>query len=118
MLDWIFGGGASSERDTSRYRQLENRLKRIESKLDVVLDELGLEHKIESIDVVLVSDGGNKLAMVKAVKENFSYSLVEAQNLVKNMPSTLAHGLNDEEAHVFKSEFERMGGSIELVSSK
>ena len=116
MFDWILGGGLR-ERNNLQDRQIQYRLKRIEAKLDVVLNELGLACPDDMFNVVLLTYGTSKLAMVKALQESLAYSLVDATSLVENTPSTLAECLSKEEATEFKNELERLGGSVELVSS-
>ena len=116
MLDWLIGngserGGNSSNRDSGvgGYR-----LKRIEAKLDLVLNHLGLALKHDYFDVVLLSHGHNKIGTVKLVKELTQSSLAKSKSIVESTPATIAEGLQEEDALLILSEFESVGAIVEL----
>ena len=70
-------------------------------------------------DVVMTSAGSAKLSVVKAVKEGADLSLLEAKNLVDNVPSTIGEGLSKADAELLKSSLEDCGARVELrVSSE
>ncbi len=71
------------------------------------------EEKTE-FDVVLKSVGGNKIAVVKAVKDACGLGLKEAKDLVDAAPSTLKEGLAKAEAESLKKTIEESGAEIEL----
>ena len=65
-------------------------------------------------DVVLVDAGGNKLKVVKAVKEACGLGLKEAKDLVDGAPSTLKEGMAKAEAENLKAAIEAEGAKVEL----
>lgn len=64
--------------------------------------------------VVLVSDGGAKIGMMKIVKESLGLGLKEAKDLVDNLPATLKEGMKKEDAEALKKQVEEAGGKVEL----
>jgi large subunit ribosomal protein L7/L12 len=65
-------------------------------------------------DVVLESDGGAKIPVMKAVKELLGLGLKEAKELVEAAPATLKEGVKTEEAEEMKAKIEEAGGKVEL----
>ena len=68
-----------------------------------------------SFDVKLVSPGGAKLAVVKAVKSLTGQGLKEAKALVDGAPIVIKEGLSEEEAGALKAALEEAGAEVELV---
>ena len=64
--------------------------------------------------VVLTSDGGAKIALMKVVKEALGLGLKEAKDLVDNLPATLKEGMKKEDAEALKKQIEEAGGKVEL----
>ena len=64
--------------------------------------------------VVLASDGGAKIAIMKVVKEALGLGLKEAKDLVDNLPATLKEGMKKEDAEALKKQIEEAGGKVEL----
>ena len=64
--------------------------------------------------VVLVSDGGAKIPVMKEVKEALGLGLKEAKDLVDNVPATLKEGMKKEDAEALKKKIEDAGGKVEL----
>lgn len=73
----------------------------------------GGEEKSE-FDVVLESDGGAKIPVMKVVKELLGLGLKEAKELVESAPETLKAGVKKEEAEEMKAKIEEAGGKVEL----
>ncbi|MDE6575379.1 MAG: 50S ribosomal protein L7/L12 [Muribaculaceae bacterium] len=67
-----------------------------------------------SFDVILKSAGGEKLKVVKLVKELTGLGLKEAKELVDGAPSTLKEGLAKAEAEGLKAQLEEVGAEVEL----
>ena len=67
-----------------------------------------------SFDVVLKGAGANKLAVVKAVKEQAGLGLKEAKDLVDGAPSTIKEGLAKADAEALKKALEEVGAEVEL----
>lgn len=67
-----------------------------------------------SFDVNLTDAGGNKIAVIKVVKEVLGLGLKEAKDLVDAAPTTLKAGMKKEEADALKKQVEDAGGKVEL----
>ena len=71
------------------------------------------EEKTE-FDVVLASFGGNKLAVIKAVREITGLGLKEAKDLVEAAPKSIKEGVSKEEADSVKKALEDAGATVEV----
>ena len=71
------------------------------------------EEKTE-FTVVLTDVGGNKINVIKAVREVTSLGLKEAKDLVDGAPKTVKEGVNTEEAATIKKKFEDAGAKVEI----
>jgi large subunit ribosomal protein L7/L12 len=67
-----------------------------------------------SFDVNLADAGGNKIAVIKVIKEVLGLGLKEAKDLVDAAPSVLKAGMKKEDADVLKKQVEEAGGKVEL----
>ena len=67
-----------------------------------------------SFDVVLKAAGGQKLQVIKKVKELLSLGLKEAKDMVDGAPSTIKEGATKDEADALKAELEGLGAEVEL----
>ena len=65
-------------------------------------------------DVELTEVGGNKIAVIKAVKEALVLGLKEAKDLVDGAPSMLKAGMKKEEAEALKKKVEEAGAKVTL----
>ena len=65
-------------------------------------------------DVVLTGIGGNKIAVIKAVREVTSLGLKEAKDLVDNAPRAVKEGVTKEEADALQAKLTDAGGTVEL----
>lgn len=65
-------------------------------------------------DVVLKAPGGQKLAVVKLVKEITGLGLKEAKELVDNAPKPVKEGVSKDDAEEVKSKLEEAGAEVEL----
>lgn len=65
-------------------------------------------------DVVLKAAGGQKLKVVKAVKELAGLGLKEAKELVDSAPKELKTAVSKEEAEALKSQLEEVGAEVEI----
>ncbi len=68
----------------------------------------------DDFTVVLASDGGAKIAVMKVVKEALGLGLKEAKDLVDAVPATLKEGMKKEDAEALKKQIEDAGGKVEL----
>ena len=71
------------------------------------------EEKTE-FNVVLKDAGGNKINVIKAVREVTSLGLKEAKDLVDGAPKTVKEGVNKDEAATIKKKFEEAGAKVEI----
>ena len=72
------------------------------------------EEEKSSFDVVLVSAGGAKLAIVKLVKELTGLGLKEAKALVDEAPKAIKEGVAKDEAEALKTQLTEAGAEVEL----
>ena len=71
------------------------------------------EEKTE-FDVILKAAGGNKLQVVKLVKELTSLGLKEAKELVDGAPKAVKEGISKDEAESLKKSLEEAGAEVEV----
>ena len=71
------------------------------------------EEKTE-FDVMLASAGGEKIKVIKAVREITGLGLKEAKELVDNAPKAIKEGASKEEAEEMKAKLEEVGAEITL----
>ena len=67
-----------------------------------------------SFDVVLASAGGQKIAVIKAVREATGLGLKEAKDLVDGAPKAIKEGVAKDEADKLKADLEAAGATVEL----
>lgn len=65
-------------------------------------------------DVTLADMGGNKVAVIKAVRAITGLGLKEAKDKVESAPCVLKEGASKEEADDFKKQLEEAGATVEL----
>ncbi|MCR4878155.1 MAG: 50S ribosomal protein L7/L12 [Bacteroidales bacterium] len=71
------------------------------------------EEKTE-FDVILKAAGGQKLQVVKLVKDLTSLGLKEAKELVDGAPKAVKEGISKEEAESLKKSLEEVGAEVEI----
>ena len=76
-------------------------------------DAAAAEEKSE-FDVVLASAGGNKIAVIKAVREATGLGLKEAKALVDEAPKPVKEGISKEDADALKAKLEEAGATVEI----
>ncbi len=67
-----------------------------------------------SFDVFLKEAGGQKLAVVKLVKDLTGLGLKEAKDLVDGAPKELKAGVSKDEAEALKKQLEEAGAVVEI----
>lgn len=65
-------------------------------------------------DVVLADVGGNKIAVIKVVRELTGLGLKEAKDLVDNAPKSVKEGVGKDDAEEMKKKLEEAGAKVEL----
>ena len=71
------------------------------------------EEKTE-FNVILSEAGGNKLQVIKVVKDLTGLGLKEAKDLVDGAPQTLKENVNKDTAEDIKKKIEEAGGKVEI----
>jgi large subunit ribosomal protein L7/L12 len=71
------------------------------------------EEKTE-FNVVLTAVGGNKIGVIKVVREVTSLGLKEAKDLVEAAPKAIKEGVNKDEAEAIKKKFADSGATVEI----
>ena len=71
------------------------------------------EEKTE-FDVMLTGIGGNKVAVIKAVRGITGLGLKEAKELVESAPAAVKEGASKEEADDVKGKLEEAGAEVEV----
>ncbi len=71
------------------------------------------EEKTE-FDVILSEIGGNKIQVIKAVREITGLGLKEAKDLVESAPKAVKTGVSKDEAEEIKKKLEAAGAKVEI----
>jgi large subunit ribosomal protein L7/L12 len=71
------------------------------------------EEKTE-FTVTLTDVGGNKINVIKVVREVTSLGLKEAKDLVESAPKPIKEGVSKDEAAAIKKKFEEAGAKVEV----
>ncbi len=69
----------------------------------------------DEFDVVLADAGGQKIQVIKAVRELTSLGLKEAKDLVDSAPKSILEKVNKETADSAKAKLEEAGATVELA---
>src|SRR4026209_267319 len=72
-----------------------------------------VEEKTE-FTVTLTDIGGNKINVIKFVREVTSLGLKEAKDLVESAPKPIKEGVSKDEAAAIKKKFEEAGAKVEV----
>lgn len=76
--------------------------------------EVAAAEEKTSFDVILKEAGGQKLAVVKLVKDLTGLGLKEAKDLVDGAPKELKAGVTKDEAEALKKQLEEAGAVVEI----
>ncbi|MBX3298567.1 MAG: 50S ribosomal protein L7/L12 [Acidobacteria bacterium] len=75
----------------------------------------GAAEEKDSYDVILASAGGNKIAVIKVVREIVAgLGLKEAKDLVDGAPKALKEGVSKAEAEDIKAKLSEAGATVEV----
>ncbi len=72
------------------------------------------EEEKSEFDVILLSPGDKKIAVIKVIREITGLGLKEAKALVDNLPGKVKEGAAKEEAEKIKAQIEEAGGQVDL----
>ena len=73
-----------------------------------------VEEKTE-FNVTLTEAGGDKIKVIKVVREVTSLGLKEAKDLVEAAPKPLKEGVTKDEAEAIKKKFDDVGAKVSIV---
>ena len=65
-------------------------------------------------DVILISSGDKKIAVIKAVRELTGLGLKEAKALVDEVPKPIKEGISKDDATAIEEKIKEAGGSVEI----
>ncbi|HEV2864816.1 MAG TPA: 50S ribosomal protein L7/L12 [Pyrinomonadaceae bacterium] len=72
-----------------------------------------VEEKTE-FDVILQAAGGNKINVIKVVREITALGLKEAKDLVESAPKAVKEGVSKEEAEAIRTKLADAGATVEV----
>ena len=72
-----------------------------------------VEEKTE-FNVTLTEAGGEKIKVIKVVREVTSLGLKEAKDLVESVPKAVKEGATKDEAEAIKKKFEEVGAKVSI----
>ena len=64
--------------------------------------------------MVLADAGGNKIGVIKAVREVTNLGLKEAKDLVDGAPKTVKEGVSKADAETIKKKLEEAGAKVQV----
>lgn len=76
--------------------------------------DAGAAEEQTEFDVILAGAGGNKIAVIKAVRAITGLGLKEAKALVDEAPKPLKEGVSKEEADEAAKQLEEAGAEVEV----
>lgn len=76
--------------------------------------DAGAAEEKSEFDVILKAAGGQKLKVVKVVKEQTGLGLKEAKDIVDGAPTAVKEGVAKDEAESLKAALEEVGAEVEL----
>jgi large subunit ribosomal protein L7/L12 len=104
--------------------ELSELVKAIEEKFDVTAAAATVvaggavadseEEEKTEFDVILLSPGDKKIAVIKVVRELTGLGLKEAKALVDGCPNTVKEAVSKDEAEKVKAQIEEAGGQADL----
>ena len=74
----------------------------------------GAAEEQTEFDVIMTSFGGNKVAVIKAVRALTGLGLKEAKDAVEGAPTPIKEGVSKDEAEDVKKQLEEAGASVEV----
>lgn len=72
------------------------------------------EEEQTEFDVILTDVGGNKIQVIKAVRELTSLGLKEAKDVVDGAPGPIREGVSKDDAEAAKAKLEEAGATVEI----
>lgn len=72
------------------------------------------DEESSKVNIILASGGGQKINVIKVVREITGVGLKEAKDLVDGAPKPLKEGVDRKEAEEMKKKLEAAGATVEL----
>jgi large subunit ribosomal protein L7/L12 len=66
-------------------------------------------------DVIVKGDGGQKIKVIKVVREATGLGLKEAKDMVDNLPAKVKEGLGKDEANALAEKLKEAGAEVEIA---
>ncbi|QBF34883.1 50S ribosomal protein L7/L12 [Mycoplasmopsis phocirhinis] len=120
---------AKLEKDTFISALKEMTIKEVMELVEAMKEEFGIDpsavavaaapaaeaaEEKSSVNVVITSDNGKKLPIVKVVKEVLGLPLMEANKLVSALPAVVKENVSMNEAEELKAKLVEAGASVEF----
>jgi len=74
----------------------------------------GAEDEKDAWDVVLIAEGGKKIAVIKEVRALTGLGLKDAKEMVESAPKAVLEGASKEDAEKAKAALEEAGAQVDL----
>ncbi|MCK9455804.1 MAG: 50S ribosomal protein L7 [bacterium ADurb.Bin157] len=102
--------------------ELSDLVKAIEEKFDVTANApvmvaagpVAAAAEKDEFDVIIESNGANKINVIKVVRELTGLGLKEAKDLVDSVPKALKEGVSKADAEAMKKKLEDAGATVAL----
>jgi len=102
--------------------ELSDLVKAIEEKFDVTANApvmvaagpVAAVAEKDEFDVIIESNGANKINVIKVVRELTGLGLKEAKDLVDSVPKALKEGVSKADAEAMKKKLEDAGATVAL----
>lgn len=78
-------------------------------------DDAGAPVEQTSFDVIIKSPGGNKIQVIKAIREITGLGLKEAKGLAEEAGGKVKEGVSKDEAEEVKTKLEEVGAEMEIA---
>ena len=76
--------------------------------------DAGGEEEKDAYDVVLIAEGGKKIAVIKEVRALTGLGLKDAKELVESVPKAVLEGASKDDAEKAKAALEEAGAQVDL----
>lgn len=76
--------------------------------------EAAAEDEKDEFDVMLIAEGGKKIAVIKEVRALTGLGLKDAKEMVESAPKAVLEGVSKEDAEKAKAALEEAGAQVDL----
>lgn len=117
VLDWVRGASMTDIAGLVKEIEEEFGVTAAAPVAAVAMPGAGAAEEVEEqteFDVILAAFGGQKLQVIKAVREVTGLGLKEAKELVDNAPKPLKEKIGKDEADSIKAKLTEAGATVEV----